>query len=184
MRRAAYHRYLASREWGLLKEQVRQRSGGHCEHCGSNTYEQTHHVTYERVGAERLDDLLAVCEECHLFLSGKSDDDPSDSGWCGNPLTVLKETPANVECAAWICSCGEKAMRVDGPVWQSSTELVIHALCGKGHKNTLWLFWGNGILVVSAENERRPRPEAIESAARSIYRKAIDLSSVEGEVSR
>lgn len=81
MTRAERHAYLASREWALLKEQVRVRSGGCCERCAVGDHEQTHHVTYERLGHERLDDLLGVCEACHLYLSGKSDDDPARRSW-------------------------------------------------------------------------------------------------------
>jgi hypothetical protein len=67
---------LASREWALLKEQVRKRSGGVCERCRVGVYASTHHLTYERIGHERIEDLLAVCEPCHEFLSGKSEYDP------------------------------------------------------------------------------------------------------------
>lgn len=35
-----------------------------------------HHLTYERIGHEDLDDLMAVCNPCHEFLSGKSGDNP------------------------------------------------------------------------------------------------------------
>jgi len=75
--RERYQRYLASREWAVLKEQVRARSGGVCERCKKAPYEQTHHVTYARKYHERIDDLQAVCELCHLFVSGKSDLDPA-----------------------------------------------------------------------------------------------------------
>lgn len=71
-----YHRYLASREWALLREQVRTRSGNVCEHCGLVRQQAVHHLTYERLGHEDLDDLMAVCNRCHEFLSGKTDQDP------------------------------------------------------------------------------------------------------------
>ena len=70
-----YQRYLASREWGLLKRAVRKRSEGQCERCPGE-YEETHHLTYERIGHENVADLLAVCRECHRYLSGISDFDP------------------------------------------------------------------------------------------------------------
>lgn len=76
-----YKRYLASREWAVLKEQVRERSRGHCEHCLVGSYEDTHHVTYARIGHEELSDLAAVCRPCHEFLSGKSDRNPLDETW-------------------------------------------------------------------------------------------------------
>lgn len=71
-----YQLYLASREWAVLKEAVRARSGGKCERCLYAPGEQVHHQTYERVYAERLDDLLHVCAPCHEFVSGKRQDDP------------------------------------------------------------------------------------------------------------
>jgi hypothetical protein len=76
MEKSEYHKYLASREWALLREAVRKRSGGKCERCGQGPHDDTHHLTYERVGHERLEDLQAVCSPCHKFLSGKSTHDP------------------------------------------------------------------------------------------------------------
>lgn len=66
-----YKRYLASREWALLREQVRDRSGNWCEHCFVAPQQAVHHLTYARIGHETLDDLMAVCNPCHEFLSGK-----------------------------------------------------------------------------------------------------------------
>lgn len=71
-----YQRYLASREWALLKEQLRVRGNGHCERCLRAPYQETHHLTYARTGHEKLEDLLAVCAPCHEFLSAKTDYDP------------------------------------------------------------------------------------------------------------
>jgi hypothetical protein len=76
MNKAKYHEYLCSREWSLLKEKVRKRCKGKCERCREGKYEATHHLTYERIGYEKLSDLLGVCSACHEFLSGKSNDDP------------------------------------------------------------------------------------------------------------
>lgn len=75
-KRTRYQRYLASREWSLIREKVRERSGDRCEHCCGAPQQAVHHLTYARVGNERLGDLLAVCEPCHDFLSGKSDVNP------------------------------------------------------------------------------------------------------------
>ena len=69
-----YNAYLASPEWAVLKNAVKARSGGICEHCRLTTGTQTHHQTYIRKYAERLSDLLHVCGQCHLFLSGKGED--------------------------------------------------------------------------------------------------------------
>jgi hypothetical protein len=76
MTKAEYHRYLASREWAVLKTQVRARDGGTCERCGRGAHAHTHHLTYERLGHERLEDLQGLCAACHAFLSGQTDEDP------------------------------------------------------------------------------------------------------------
>ena len=75
-----YQEYLASREWALKREAVRERSGGRCEHCWRNPMEQCHHKTYAHCGHENLEDLMAICKPCHLFLSGQSDVDPLSDG--------------------------------------------------------------------------------------------------------
>lgn len=73
-----YQTYLASREWALKKRAVRERSGGICERCHLAPHQQTHHLTYERIGQEELEDLQGLCNACHEFVSGKSDVDPAD----------------------------------------------------------------------------------------------------------
>jgi hypothetical protein len=66
--------YLASPEWALLKNAVKSRSGGVCEHCQQARGTQTHHQTYARLYKELLADLAHVCQPCHLYLSGKGPD--------------------------------------------------------------------------------------------------------------
>lgn len=100
-----YQRYLASREWALLKEQVRIRSGGTCERCRNAPYQETHHLTYAHIGNEQIEDLLAVCHDCHAFLSAKSDYDPKaaerrveiNHGW------PLVENPKGFDSNAMMC---------------------------------------------------------------------------------
>lgn len=71
-----YHRYLCSREWGLLREQVRKRCGNVCERCHHFSMSHVHHLTYIRKYNERLEDLQGLCEGCHDFTHGKIDRDP------------------------------------------------------------------------------------------------------------
>lgn len=91
-----YGRYLASREWALLREAVRRRSRGRCERCPHGRHDETHHLTYERIGHERLEDLLGVCRACHAFLSGKSDVDPAAAPGRDNPQQRLEDGAGGV----------------------------------------------------------------------------------------
>lgn len=63
-----YTAYLRSQPWRLLRSAVIRRAKGVCERCGKWPIVNIHHVTYERVGQERLEDLLGVCSQCHQEL--------------------------------------------------------------------------------------------------------------------
>src|SRR5678816_2559370 len=82
-----YYRYLASREWASLRKLVRQRSGGICERCKESPATQCHHLTYERLGCERLEDLQDLCTPCHEYESAVSTFDPLSPG----PLSDIAE---------------------------------------------------------------------------------------------
>lgn len=76
-----YAAYLCSREWAEKREAVRERAYGKCERCFIAPMEACHHLTYERKYNESLDDLQAICNECHDFTHGKSDSDPLKRGF-------------------------------------------------------------------------------------------------------
>lgn len=64
--RGVYEAYLRSALWKGKRRQVLQRANGCCETCARETgHLEVHHVTYERLGAELLSDLLALCVSCH-----------------------------------------------------------------------------------------------------------------------
>lgn len=64
----AYTAYLSSEEWASKRRLVLARCRGLCEACGAMVEEaevEVHHLTYERVGEELLDDLIGLCPGCH-----------------------------------------------------------------------------------------------------------------------
>ena len=76
-REPEYRNYLASDHWRKLRTRVRRRARGWCERCKVGKRSDIHHLTYERLGAEKLEDLVAVCSYCHEFLHGKRTKDPA-----------------------------------------------------------------------------------------------------------
>ncbi len=62
-----YGAYLKTAHWQRFKERYR-KSGRprYCTICGEGRYE-IHHRTYERVGQEKLDDVIALCRTHHLL---------------------------------------------------------------------------------------------------------------------
>lgn len=71
-----YMLYLASRDWGVLREMVMGRCDGICERCKWKPATQVHHLTYIRKYREQIEDLQAICRQCHEFTHGKSNFDP------------------------------------------------------------------------------------------------------------
>jgi 5-methylcytosine-specific restriction endonuclease McrA len=72
VKKADYERYLESEEWQAKRRQVFARCKGVCEGCLRRAARQVHHLTYDRVGNELLEDLLGVCRGCHETFHGKT----------------------------------------------------------------------------------------------------------------
>jgi 5-methylcytosine-specific restriction endonuclease McrA len=64
-RSADYEDYIRSAKWRQLRWAAMDRSGRCCERCQADLAVEVHHLTYERLGHERADDLEALCESCH-----------------------------------------------------------------------------------------------------------------------
>jgi 5-methylcytosine-specific restriction endonuclease McrA len=65
-----YDKYLASLAWKEIRAKVLMRDEYKCLACGSPAT-QVHHLTYERVGYEHIDDLASVCVDCHQYVHGR-----------------------------------------------------------------------------------------------------------------
>ena len=55
-------------DWKALRRQVFARDGCQCVLCGE-TATDVDHLTYERFGEERLEDLRALCSGCHMTVT-------------------------------------------------------------------------------------------------------------------
>lgn len=59
-----YEAYLCSPEWWGKRNAVMDRASGRCERCGAMAM-CVHHLTYIRKYNERIEDLTALCDDCH-----------------------------------------------------------------------------------------------------------------------
>lgn len=57
--------YMQSEKWRALKLSRLRIAQHKCESCGSTHNLHLHHITYERLTQERIEDVVIVCEECH-----------------------------------------------------------------------------------------------------------------------
>ena len=61
-----YDSYIKSARWRNISKLIKERAGNKCGHCGrSSSKLEVHHLTYERFGHERMNDLVALCQPCH-----------------------------------------------------------------------------------------------------------------------
>lgn len=64
-----YRDYLKTDWWGWKRDKAIRRAHGDCELCQERAAKDVHHVTYERLGCERPDDLVALCRRCHEHVT-------------------------------------------------------------------------------------------------------------------
>jgi hypothetical protein len=69
-----YHTYILSAEWKLKRQEIIRRAKNICERCHNARVGDIHHLTYEHLGNEPLEDLQGLCKPCHMFISGKGPD--------------------------------------------------------------------------------------------------------------
>lgn len=59
-----YQDYLRSKEWDQRRREALERRSK-CWICSSDENLQVHHLTYERLGHEYLEQLETLCDTCH-----------------------------------------------------------------------------------------------------------------------
>ena len=57
--------YMRSDRWKALKLQVLTIQNNQCKLCSSPYDLHLHHLTYKRLGDEKLSDLAVLCGQCH-----------------------------------------------------------------------------------------------------------------------
>jgi len=69
--RESYKEYLTSDAWKAKRKAVLIRDGLRCQLCGHDKNLHVHHITYERIYLEDLEDLITVCQRCHENVHSK-----------------------------------------------------------------------------------------------------------------
>jgi hypothetical protein len=71
-----YRKYLDGPQWKAKRKAVKERCKGICERCHKYLVDEVHHLTYEHIFNEPLEDLQGLCKPCHNFLHRNSGIDP------------------------------------------------------------------------------------------------------------
>jgi 5-methylcytosine-specific restriction endonuclease McrA len=64
-----YKIYLKSVAWQNKRKAAFEHHGKYCFKCGTLACD-IHHLTYENVGYEPLDDIVPLCRQCHEAVHG------------------------------------------------------------------------------------------------------------------
>jgi uncharacterized protein with PIN domain len=63
-----YKTYLKTEHWRELRADASTKAGHRCQVCNKKGLIDVHHRTYERLGAEKLEDVIVLCRECHSIF--------------------------------------------------------------------------------------------------------------------
>lgn len=66
----AYQVYLTQPHWQEIRKKMYSRYN-RCQMCKSKDKLNIHHLTYRRLGREQDEDLIVVCEYCHIEVIHK-----------------------------------------------------------------------------------------------------------------
>ena len=66
-----YYEYIKTEEWQKIRQKVFRRDRFQCVMCGCSKNLEAHHITYKRLGAENISDLVTLCEDCHERVHGE-----------------------------------------------------------------------------------------------------------------
>jgi len=72
LRALPYRDYLQTGHWQKMRIDALKRASYECQECGAIHGElHVHHITYKRLGRERLRDLRVLCADCHGEVHGR-----------------------------------------------------------------------------------------------------------------
>lgn len=86
-----YESYLKSEYWSSFKKRYKEAGKlQSCLVCGNKKY-NLHHVTYERICREEIDDVIPLCSECHKKEHSKPMKDRINFSNKPNPVKKKKK---------------------------------------------------------------------------------------------
>lgn len=60
-----YEQYLRTVHWSCVRHRALKAAEWRCQECGARYGLEVHHLHYDTIGRETLDDVAVLCEECH-----------------------------------------------------------------------------------------------------------------------
>lgn len=92
-----YQQYIASYLWWKRRQFVFYWANWKCARCDGEATE-VHHLTYSRLGHERMEDMEPLCHECHCKVHGK--EAGAWSHWSMRPVFLAAAKRYNLQLGA------------------------------------------------------------------------------------
>ena len=77
VKRESYKTYIRSEAWRKKRQEVFALKGEWCDDCGTSSNLHVHHLTYDNLFNEKMEDLQVLCKSCHEKEHGRSFSDYS-----------------------------------------------------------------------------------------------------------
>ncbi|SMB96314.1 Resolvase, N terminal domain [Thermanaeromonas toyohensis ToBE] len=86
-----YEEYLKSEKWQEFRKAVIEHYGYQCVLCGEKKGLEVHHLHYETLGCECVDDVVVLCRDCHVRVHSEGIGFVMGVSWC--PECIFYGTP-------------------------------------------------------------------------------------------
>ena len=109
-----HQEYINSPKWKAKRQMVLERDNFRCRKCGTGKNLDVHHITYEHLGNEPLDDLVTLCRCCHEEVH-ESDINKTKKEQELQELSVyqlLKKASEKIMCSAMGFEGGDKFLDI------------------------------------------------------------------------
>lgn len=107
----SYRAYLGSPRWLTMRRLALEAAEGRCLLCNAAEGLDVHHRTYDRVGAERLSDLVVLCGDCHGRHHGTLEPVERAFAESERVAELERELAAEMAGAAYLATEVERAWR-------------------------------------------------------------------------
>jgi len=64
-KKGKYDDYIISEKWRSIRKRILERDDYLCQHCKTCNATEVHHITYDNLFNENLEDLISLCNACH-----------------------------------------------------------------------------------------------------------------------
>ena len=71
-----YSDYLRTEHWNTFRKKYYKENGRRCVACGTREKVHLHHLRYNRLGAERHEDVMPLCHDHHFAIHRFSKENP------------------------------------------------------------------------------------------------------------